>query len=179
MESIFETPVDSLLDKIRLNCILLTNKHISNHLYYKEISKFFEIPTIVLSVFAGSFSVGASPFAPQQTVSVINCSISMIITILTSIKLYMKINENQQQEQELAVQFKTLALEIFKILSLPDHSRGVDGLEFLNKVYGKYINLVENSAILNKMNKKDQLLEIDTRLLMSGNSSISSRNEEI
>jgi len=27
--------VDSLLDKIRLNSIQLTNKHIQNHLYYK------------------------------------------------------------------------------------------------------------------------------------------------
>jgi hypothetical protein len=38
----------------------------------------------------------------------------MIITILTSVKLFMKIQENQQQEQELAVQFKTLALDLFK-----------------------------------------------------------------
>jgi len=109
-----ETPIDSLLDKIRLNCIYLTNKHINNHLYYKHSGKWFDIPVIILSVFAGSFSVGADPFAQQETISVINCSISMIITILTSIKLFMKIQENQQQEQELAVQFKTLALDLFK-----------------------------------------------------------------
>jgi hypothetical protein len=84
------------------------------------------MPTIILSVFAGSFAVGADPFAEQETISVINCSISMIITILTSVKIFMKINENQQQEQELAVQFKTLALDIFKILSLPEKDRGID-----------------------------------------------------
>ena len=85
-----ETPIDSLLDKIRLNCIYLTNKHINNHLYYKHSGKWFDIPVIILSVFAGSFSVGADPFAQQETISVINCSISMIITILTSVKLFMK-----------------------------------------------------------------------------------------
>jgi len=92
----------------------------------------------------------------------------------------MKINENQQAEQELAVQFKTLALDIFKVLSLPDKDRGIDGLVYLNKVYGKYINLVENSAILNPMNKNDQLLVIDPKLI-SGGSSINSNpiiNEE-
>ena len=31
-----ETPIDNLLDKIRLNCVYLTNKHINNHLYYKH-----------------------------------------------------------------------------------------------------------------------------------------------
>ena len=114
----------------------------------------------------------------QEIVSVINCSISMIITILTSIKLYMKINENQQAEQELAVQFKTLALDIFKVLSLSDKDRGIDGLVYLNKVYGKYINLVENSAILNPMNKNDQLLVIDPKLI-SGGSSVASNESPI
>jgi hypothetical protein len=170
--------VDSLLDKIRLNCVYLTNKHINNHLYYKGVSIYFELPTIILSVFAGSFSVGAQPFMKQEIVSVINCSISMIITILTSIKLYMKINENQQAEQELAVQFKTLALDIFKVLSLSDKDRGIDGLVYLNKVYGKYINLVENSAILNPMNKNDQLLVIDPKLI-SGGSSVESNESPI
>ena len=170
--------IDSLLDKIRLNCVYLTNKHINNHLYYKGVSIYFELPTIILSVFAGSFAVGSQPFMEQEIVSVINCSISMMITILTSIKLYMKINENQQAEQELAVQFKTLALDIFKVLSLPDKDRGIDGLVYLNKVYGKYINLVENSAILNPMNKNDQLLVIDPKLI-SGGSSIESNESPI
>ena len=146
--------VDSLLDKIRLNAVYLTNRHINNHLYYKNCSKYFEIPTIVLSVFSGSFSVGSDGFLNQELISIVSCSISMLITILTSIKLYMKIQENSTQEQELAVSFKTLALDIFKTLSLPEEDRGVDGLIYLNKIYGKYVNLVENSQILNKFNKK-------------------------
>jgi len=149
--------VDSLLDKIRLNSIQLTNKHIQNHLYYKFCSVYFEIPTIILSV------------------SVITCSISMIITIITSIKLYMQITENSSQEQELAVNFKTLALDIFKTLSLPYEDRGIDGLVFLNNIYNKYVNLVENSSILNQMNKKDNSLVIDPKLLnIDDGSSLSS-----
>jgi len=168
------TPIDSLLDKIRLNCVQLTNRHIKNHLYYKGASAYFEVPTIILSVFAGSFSVGSDPFLHQELISVVNCIISMIITILTSVKLYMKIAESASQEQELAISFKSLALDIFKTLSLPEDKRGVDGMIYLNKVYGKYINLVENSAVLNPMNKKDQLLVIDPRLLRSDGDSISS-----
>ena len=169
--------IDSLLDKIRLNCIQLTNRHIKNHLYYKGASAYFEISTIVLSVFSGSFSVGSDPFITQETISVITCSISMLITILTSIKLYMKITENSSQEQELAISFKTLALDIFKTLSLPNEDRGIDGLIYLNKIYNKYVNLVENSSILNQMNKKDNLLVIDPKLLnVDDGSSISSSN---
>ena len=162
--------IDSLLDKIRLNCVMLSNRHVTNHLYYKHVSKYFEIPTIILSVFSGSFSVGADTFLNQEVVSVVGCSISMVITILTSIKLYMKITENSTAEQELAISFKSLALDIFKTLSLPEGDRGTDGLVYLNKVYNKYVNLVENSAILNQMNKKDQLLVIDPRMLSGGSS---------
>ena len=162
--------IDSLLDKIRLNCVMLSNRHVNNHLYYKHVSKYFEIPTIILSVFSGSFSVGSDPFLNQELISVVSCSISMVITILTSVKLYMKITENSTAEQELAISFKSLALDIFKTLSLPIEDRGTDGLVYLNKVYNKYVNLVENSAILNTMNKKDQLLVIDPRMLSSGSS---------
>jgi len=152
--------IDSLLDKIRLNCVMLASKHTINHLYYLNMSKYFEIPVIILSVFSGSFSVGAVSFINQETVSVITCSISMIITILTSIKLYMKITENSSQEQELAISFKSLALDIFKHLSLTIEDRGIDGLIYLNKIYNKYTSLIENSQILNIINKNDKLLSI-------------------
>ena len=128
---IWNQAIDSLLDKIRLNAVQLTNKHINNHLYYKNCSKYSEIPVIILSVFSGSFAVGSDAFLHQQLISVVSCSISMVITILTSIKLFMKITENAAQEQELAKEFKTLALEIFKTLSLPDKLRGIDGIVFL------------------------------------------------
>jgi len=170
--------VDSLLDKIRLNAVYLTNRHINNHLYYKNCSNYFEIPTIVLSVFSGSFSVGSDGFLNQELISIVSCSISMLITILTSIKLYMKIQENSTQEQELAVSFKTLSWDIFKTLSLPEEDRGIDGLIYLNKTYGKYVNLVENSQILNKFNKKDQLLVLDPKLLTtSSNNSLADEKE--
>jgi hypothetical protein len=132
----------------------------------------------VLSVFSGSFSVGSDGFLNQELISIVSCSISMLITILTSIKLYMKIQENSTQEQELAVSFKTLALDIFKVLSLPEEDRGIDGLIYLNKTYGKYVNLVENSQILNKFNKKDQLLVIDPKLLISSSNNSLTDEEE-
>ena len=168
--------IDSLLDKIRLSCIQLTNRHIKNHLYYKGASAYFKIPTIILSVISGSFSVGSDIFLNQKYISIITCSISMVITILTSIKLYMKITENSTQEQELAVNFKTLALELFKTLSLPSQDRGIDGLVYLNKIYSKYITLVENSSIINPFNKKDQLLVIDSKLLISNDEDTISTN---
>ena len=137
-------------------------------------SKYFEIPVIILSVFSSSFSVGTEKFIHQQTISVVTCAISMMVTILTSTKLYMKITENSSQEQELAIQYKSLALDLFKILSLPKENRGIDGLIYINKVYSKYTNLIENSQILNNITKNDKLLSINHALHNDDEGSISS-----
>ena len=110
----------------------------------------------------------------QETISVVTCAISMMVTILTSTKLYMKITENSSQEQELAIQYKSLALDLFKILSLPKENRGTDGLVYLNKVYSKYTNLIESSQILNNIKKNDKLLSINHALYNDDEGSLSS-----
>ena len=157
--------VEVLLEKIRINCVRLADRHTRNHLYYKGCSVYFEVPTIILSVFSGSFSVGSDPFIDQESISVITCSISMVITILTSIKLYMKITESSTEEKDLAVQYKVLALDVFKHLTL-----GKSETEFLNKCYSTYLNLIENSNILNPISKKDELLIIYTNPKNDGTS---------
>jgi hypothetical protein len=47
-------------------------------------------------------------------------------------------------------------------------------MDYLNKVYTRYINLLENSEILDHIVKKDQLLNIDLKLLSNHSSSSSS-----
>ena len=70
-------------------------------------------------------------------------------------------------------------MDIFKTLSLPEEDRGIDGLIYLNKTHGKYVNLVENSQILNKFNKKDQLLVIDPKLLTTSSNNSLADEEEV
>ena len=67
----------------------------------------------------------------------------------------MKITEISTEEKDLSIKFKTLALKLFKTLSLPTQDRGTDGIVYLNKMYSKYITLVENSSIINPFKEKD------------------------
>ena len=76
-------------------------------------------------------------------------------------KIIYETTENSTEEKDLSIKFKTLALELFKTLSLPTQDRGTDGIVYLNKIYSVYIKFIENSAIINPLNKKDQLLIID------------------
>lgn len=161
--------LEDVLNKIRLNSILLSNKHTSNHLYYKEMSKWFEVPTIILSVISGSIvtTIGLN----QNQSSMTSTFISSIITILTSIKLYMKINESLSSEQELSISYKILGLDIFKTLSLPAEQRNVKAESYLNDKYSEYIKLTESSHLLSKITNKDQMLVLPLNLKSSNNSS--------
>ena len=152
--------IEELLEKIRLNSVILSNRHRKNFYEYKGFSKYFDIPIIIVSVFGSSFSVGAVGFIRQEIVSLISCSIGMLVTVLTSIKLYLHLDDNLKNELEMSKHFHSLALKLYKILNLPRNQRGTDGLYFLNNKYGDYIKLVEQSALLRKYIIKDSLLEV-------------------
>ena len=93
-----------------------------------------------------------------------------MIAILTSIKLYLQLEEQIKTELEMSKSFHTLALDIYKVLNLRVEQRNGNGLEYLNKRYNDYIKLVESSNLLRKNLKKDFLLEIDPNLISDENS---------
>ena len=152
--------IEELLEKMRRNAVILSNRHRKNFYEYKGFSKYFDIPIIIVSVFGSSFSVGAVGFISQEIVSLINCFIGMLVTVLTSIKLYLHLDDHLKNELEMSKHFHSLALKLFKILNLPRNQRGTDGLYFLNNKYGDYIKLVEQSSLLRRYIIKDSLLEI-------------------
>ena len=168
-----------ILNNVRINSLNLSEYHRRNFFQYKEMSKYFDIPVIIISTLAGSFSVGASPYIKQGTISVISCSASMMITILSSVKLYLNISDNLQSESEMARKFYVLSLEIYKIINLPDEKKGIQPTEFLNTKYNQYIKLYEESNLLKKRYKKDKLANMDESLLLNDNSSISDNSSNI
>ena len=123
--------------------------------------------------------MGASPYIKQGTISVISCSASMMITILSSVKLYLNISDNLQSESEMARKFYVLSLEIYKIINLPDEKKGIQPTEFLNAKYNQYIKLYEESNLLKKRYKKDKLANLDESLLLNDSSSISDNSSNI
>jgi hypothetical protein len=67
----------------------------------------------------------------------------MFITLFGSIKLYLNINDDLQSESDMARKVHVLSLEIYKIINLPDETRGINSIDFLNSKYNMYIKLYE------------------------------------
>ena len=91
MENSWSDEVEQLLEKIRINSVVLSERHRSNFYEYKSLSKWFDLPIIVISVLSSSFSVGSQSYIEQDIISTITCSISMTVTILSSIKIYLNL----------------------------------------------------------------------------------------
>ena len=154
-----------ILEGVRTNAVNLSEYHRRSYFYFKNLSNYFDIPIIIISTIAGSFSVGADPYLEQRNISLIRCLSSMVITILGSIKLYLNISQNLENESNMSREFYVLSVEIFKQISLPTEQRNTNGIEFLNSKYSQYIKLYEESNLLKKQYKKDNLTKIDKHLI--------------
>jgi hypothetical protein len=161
-----------ILHKIRKNAYSLHRKHTNRYIQYKALSRYFDLPTIVLSVFSSSFS--SLNVIDEQNKNVIVTGISMFIAVLTSIKLYLNLNNTINDEQSLSKQYYTLSIDIYKILNLHEANRNCDAEQFLNDCYSQYVKLTEQSTILYHNIKRDELT-IDMGNF-SSNSSFSSNS---
>ena len=159
METKWNPNLTAVLEKIRLNSIFLSEKHRARYLEYNSLSKWFDLPTIIMSVFSSSFvSLNAVPSARQQIITTL---ISMFIAISTSIKLYLNLAALITQEVSLSKDFYSLSIDIYRTLNLSEADRNVDAVAFLNDSYSKYKQLVEASTLLKTNIKKDELVRID------------------
>ena len=148
---------EDILDKIRINSINLNKSHMKNYFYYKRLSKYFQIPTIILSSFNSVFSVGFT-YTSQENISSVSALISLIVSIINSVQLYLKIEDNMEQENTISKQYYTLSSDIYKILQLNKEHRPENANEILDNYYSQYIELLNKSNLLNNNSYSDKLL---------------------
>ena len=153
----WNTELIEFLELIRRKSVSLAQKHTSSFFYYKRCTNMFDVPVIILSVLSSSISVGVSNFVSQPDISLTTCSISMLIAILGSVKLYLNLTSNMTNELEISKEFHILALDISKTLFIPADLRKIDQIEFLNKMYDTYIVLLQKSSLIQADEEKSQL----------------------
>jgi len=139
--------VEKLLDQIRTNSIELEQHHKQKYFSIKKMVVWFRVPVIVLSSINSLAAVALNSYIEQNIVSGLNAGISFLIGIITSIGLYLKVEDRMESELEASRKYHVLALNIFKILSLKDNDRGVDGDIFLSTCFSEYIKLFEQSGL--------------------------------
>ena len=155
--------IENLLEEIRQNSIHLSNSHKNSYFFYKRTSKYFRLPTIILSSINGVASVGLSAYLDQQHISGLVCLLSVMIGIINSIELFLKVTDNIEREREMSKEFYTLSIDIYKILQLERSNRQISGLNYLEKNYSTYQKLYEQSNLIqNQLN--DRLTQLPKKI---------------
>ena len=178
MANSWNADILNLLEKVRKNSIVLSEYHRKRFYHFKSFTKYFDLPILVFSSFGASFAVGSQGYLKQADISLTSCIIGLFISIITSIKLYLNIEDSMMNELKMSKDFYTLSIDIYKVLHLTPEDRGEDGLNYLNKKYASYTKLVENSNLLKRRFKTDNLANIDKKYMIEGSDEGSNHSEE-
>lgn len=167
-----------LLEKIRQNSVYLSEYHRTRYYHFKGFSKYFDLPVLILSSIGASASIGLQPYVEQGIISLISCFVGLIVSIITSIKLYLNISDAMTNELKMSKDFYTLSIEVYRTLALNPKDRGVKGIDYINAKYGHYTKLMESSNLLKKKFTKDQLAAKGAEQL-SSRPSVLSRSKSV
>jgi len=153
--------IETLLKDMEYNSGILSQIHKANYLALHEYIKYFKLPIIVLSSVNSIFSVGLSTYLNQSMVSSINCLISLICGIITSIELYLGLQKKIENELLSYRDYYLLSIKINNCLKLKrEHRSEPNGQLFLTDITNEYTGLFESSEI-HSQNFKDRLMSID------------------
>jgi hypothetical protein len=150
MENDWTEDIETVLESIRYNCVLLSNEHKSRFFTLKENLKYYRLPVIVLSGLNSIFSVGLQPYAEQQVISMITCLLALVCSIIGSVELFLQVQVGMEQEMISQREYYLLGVDIFKTLALSKQHRPVPAKEYLEKMYSDYCKLIENSNAVAK-----------------------------
>ena len=151
--NIWTEDYEIILEEIRQNSVNQAILHKKKYFFYKDLHFRIRIPTIILSSVGSVASVGLQSYLKQPHVSAITCLISLIVSIINSIELFLKINESTELEIDTSKSYYNLATDIHKLLSLESKNRLSNPKETLDEIYRRYIDLTQKSNLLSSSYK--------------------------
>jgi hypothetical protein len=138
-----------ILDNMRINCSNLSEYYIYRYQRNKHTLTYFRIPIILFSGMNVFIAVGLQSYLNQTNISIINSIVSLVCGLLTSIELFLNIQKKMESDFSSHKDFYRLSIDIYKIISLNESDRKVDGKTFLDQKYSEYEKLIESSNIVN------------------------------
>jgi hypothetical protein len=101
-QPLFTPDIEGILEHIRVNCAILTEYHRKDFLKLNNSIKYYRIPVLLLSSVASVWSVSGTAFLEQEVVSLVNCFLGLVAGTITSIELFVKLDEKMKLAEELS-----------------------------------------------------------------------------
>jgi len=155
----WSTDIEQILHDIRSNSEILALHHKRSYLLLQSQLVYFRVPLIVLSALNSVFSVGLAVYIDQATVSTVNCLMSLVCAIISSVELFLQIQKKLELELTSYHGYYLLGTKISATLKLARHHREIEGISFLNTTISEYTNLFEQSCV-NRVDIDDKVVAI-------------------
>ena len=153
--------IEQILKNILSNCVLMSDHHKEAHLQYSKRLKWYKLPIIIFSGVNSILSIGGSSFFSQSATSFTNCFISLIISIIGSIELFLQVNKRSDQELTSYYSFYNLSVKISTLLKLDrNHREEHEPKLFLNNIINEYTTIF-NEALVNGLEENDKLIKLN------------------
>ena len=81
------------LNHIEQNASNLSQLNRKNYLYLSKQIKYFKIPVIFFSSLNSIFAVSLNAYMSQPSVSLLNCLISFMVSLISSLELYLGLSK--------------------------------------------------------------------------------------
>lgn len=146
----WSSDIEQLLEKIRINSVILSKEHKKKFFYFNHLLRYFRVPIIVISGVSSIISVGFQPYISQKSISMLTCILSLLCSIIGSIELYLAIQKQMENELFSSKDYYILSIDIFKMLNLNVENRTPDGKAYLEEKYAEYCEFMKKSNTIEK-----------------------------
>lgn len=163
--NMFETEwtedIENILTNVLENCSLISEHHKQEYKDLQQTLKYFKVPVIVISATNSVFSFALLAWLSQTTTTSINCFLSLICSIISSVELYLNIAKRSDIELTSYKNYYLLSVKINAVLKLNKENRVQDPKSFLSEIINEY-NSLFNESNVNGIGSLDKLLVLKT-----------------
>lgn len=139
---------ETILKVFADKAFLASRYHERLYYMYSGRLKYIKIPIIVISGINSVLAVGLAEYLDQGIISATNSVLALVCGVLGSIELFLKVSDNMVQSLAAARELFILHIEVRKTLKLPRDQRGVDAKSYLDNVYSRYVDIINNSKLI-------------------------------
>lgn len=142
-----------ILKGLQQNSNKLYREYQKAHLKYKNKLKIYRIPIIIMSSLSGFLSISNSGYIPieyQPWVSLLVGFVNLMVTLISLIENFKKIDVNVNKTYSSYMEFKKLHDEISIMLTTPQNEREGNGYDISMQFFNRYESYVSDAPILQK-----------------------------
>jgi len=145
---------ESILQNLQKNSNKLYREYQKAHIVYKKKLRLYRIPIIIMSGLSGFLSISNSGYIPtdyQQWISLFVGFVNLMVTIISLIENFKKIDVNVNKTYISYMEFKKLHDEISLILNTPQNERDGNGYDVSLIFFNRYEAYIADAPILQKV----------------------------